>query len=70
MIADQQFLFVYAKQGKVQCLTGDQAKNGHMDMLENGWNHTATIDPARWIESLCMGHGDPIDMIDELQFKP
>jgi hypothetical protein len=61
------YLFIYAKEGKVKCLTVDQA---HEEKLTSeGWAHTATIDPARWIETMANGQRDPSDMLDELQFK-
>jgi hypothetical protein len=64
-------LYVYARQGKVQCLTSDELRASKSSLWADGWKHTATINPARWIESLCMGHGDPSDMIDDLQIpKP
>lgn len=39
-------------------------------MINGGWSHTATIDPARWIEAMANGNTNPSDMLDELQFKP
>jgi len=62
-----QFLFIYAKEGKVKCLTADEA---HRETLTSkGWTHTATIKPARWIEAMANGDQDPSDMLDEIQFK-
>jgi hypothetical protein len=62
-----QFLFIYAKEGKIKCLTVDEA---HEEKLTSeGWTHTATINPARWIEYMANGDEDPSDMLDEIQFK-
>jgi hypothetical protein len=36
-------------------------------MLDIGWRHTATIDPARWIEAMANGNTEPSDMLDELR---
>jgi hypothetical protein len=61
------YLFIYAKEGRVKCLTVDEA---HEEKLTSeGWTHTATIDPARWIEFIANGKRDPSDMLDELQFS-
>ena len=61
------YLFIYAKEGKIKCLTVDEA---HEEKLTNeGWTHTATINPARWIEEMANGNQDPSDMLDEIQFK-
>lgn len=70
MIDDRQFLFVYAKEGWVRCLTPDQARSQQStNLLDAGWHHTATIDAAGWIEHLCNDLGDPSDKLDQLQFK-
>jgi hypothetical protein len=62
-----QFLFIYAKEGKVKCLTINEA---HGEKLTSeGWAHTATINPARWIEAMANGYQDASDMLDELQFS-
>jgi hypothetical protein len=63
-------LFIYALNGVIKCYS-DKELRGTEPMLEAaGWKHTATIDPARWIESMANGHDDPSDMLDELQFLP
>jgi hypothetical protein len=62
-----QFLFIYTKEGKIKCLTIDEA---HRETLTGeGWTHTATINAARWIETMANGNQDPSDMLDEIQFK-
>jgi hypothetical protein len=62
------YLFIYAKEGRIKCLTVDEA---HEEKLTSeGWTHTATINPARWIEAMANGeHKLPSDMLDELQFS-
>jgi hypothetical protein len=61
------FLFIYAKEGKILCLTVDEA---HGEKLTSeGWAHTATINPAKWIEDMANGDQDPSDILDEIQFK-
>lgn len=61
------YLFIYAKEGRIKCLTVDEA---HEEKLTSeGWSHTATINPASWIEAMANGNQDPSDMLDELQFK-
>ena len=66
MITDT-FLFVYAKDGKIRCLTTDQAIE--MDVLkEKDWKHTATLNSVLWIEALV--NGDNADeLINELKVE-
>lgn len=63
-------LFVYALNGVVKCFSADEIRPLESAMLDIGWKHTATIDPARWIEAMANGNGEPSDMLDELQFCP
>lgn len=63
-------LFVYALNGVVKCFSADEIRPLESAMLDIGWKHTATIDPARWIEAIANGTTDPSDMLDELQFCP
>ena len=61
------YLFIYAKEGKIKCLTVDEA---HEEKLTSeGLKHTATINPARWIEAMANGDRDPSDMLDEIKFQ-
>lgn len=62
-------LFVYARDGMIQCLSRDEATLMERTLLKQGWTHTATINPARWIASLANGPDDPSDMLDKLQFS-
>ena len=62
-------LFVYAKDGRIHCLHTEEARSQTEALLATGWTHTATINPARWIEHLCNDGGDSCDMMDELQFS-
>ena len=63
-------LFIYSLNGVVKCLSAEEIPPVESMMLAAGWKHTATIDPARWIEAMANGHDDPSDMLDELQFAP
>lgn len=47
-------IFVYAKDGKIKVLDLETAINGEEDKLKSeGYIHTATLDPCRYIEYLC-----------------
>ena len=61
------YLFIYAKEGRIKCLTVDEAHNEKL--TSEGWTHTTTINPATWIEFIANGKRDPSDMLDELQFS-
>lgn len=63
-------LFVWAKDGRIQCLSPDEVRGQEGKLKADGWYHTATLDPARWIEALANGDADPSYMLDELQFNP
>jgi hypothetical protein len=64
-----QFLFIYAKEGEIKCYTADEIRGKESQISMQGWAHTATINPARWIEAMANGNQDPSDMLDEIQFK-
>lgn len=61
-------LFIYALEGVIKCLSAEEIQEE--ELLAEGWKHTATIDPARWIEEMANGHQEPSDMLDEIQFMP
>jgi hypothetical protein len=64
-------LFIYAKKGKIKCYTADQLRGKELQLSLDGWSHTATINPALWIEDMANGDRDPSDILDEIQFvKP
>ena len=63
-------LFIYALEGVIKCLSAEEIPESKSMMLAAGWKHTATIDPARWIEEMANGHNEPSDMLDEIQFSP
>jgi len=47
-------IFVYAKDGKIKALDLETALDGEEDKLKSeGYTHTATLDPCRFIEYLC-----------------
>ena len=66
-----QILFIYALDGVIKCYFAEELDEEEgTRLLKEGWKHTATIDPARWIEAMANGHNEPSDMLDEIQFKP
>ena len=59
------FVFVYAKDGKIRCLTVDHRKE--MLALEDaGWQHTATLNTVYWIEAVVNGDNAE-ELINELK---
>lgn len=65
-------LFVFARDREIKCLSPDKARDNQKQMIADGWKHTSTIDPARWIEAL-INHPEGLDeesnrLMDELQF--
>jgi hypothetical protein len=48
-------IYVFSKDGLIKCL-GNLAYE-HLELLDDGWIHTATLDPCRYIESL---HNDQV----------
>ena len=60
-------LFVYVLNDVVKCFSADEIRGIEPAMLDIGWKHTATIDPARWIEALCNGYYNDKKMIEELR---
>lgn len=63
-------LFIYAKDGQVKCYSAEEIRPIEIHLKQDGWHHTATIDPARWIEELANGNENPSDILDKIQFKP
>lgn len=69
-------IYVYAKEGRVKCVPfADSPVNfpqfmrkNKRELLDNGWKHMTTIDPAAWIEHLMNDGPDPSDVMDELNF--
>lgn len=57
-------LFVYALNGVIKCLSAEEIRQFESAMLDIGWKHTATIDPARWIEAMANGRTELSDMLD------
>ena len=59
------FVFVYAKKGKIRCLTMNQAIE--MDALEEkDWKHTATLNSVLWIEAV-VNDDNADELINELK---
>lgn len=48
-------VYVFSKDGIIKCLSDDQVQ--HMELIDSGWTHTATLDPCLYIESL---HNDQV----------
>ena len=60
-------LFVWSKDGAVRCFSPDEiGPVGTEAWRAAGGKHTATIDPARFIETMANGRMDCSDMLDEL----
>jgi hypothetical protein len=60
-----ELLFIYSKDGVIKCLTMQQS----LDMepfIKGQWKHTATIDPAKWIEVL-VNNRNGLELIDEVK---
>jgi hypothetical protein len=53
IIAMENTIFIYAKDGKVKALNLIDAKAQAEPLLSDGWKHTATLDSCTWIEYLC-----------------
>ena len=60
-------LFIFSKEGTVK-IHAAQEVLAIEKKLRDGWTHTATIDPAKWIEEMANGRRNPSDMLDEIQF--
>ncbi len=52
MIPIERILFVYARNGIIQCLNLEDSTNLGAQLKKEGWKHTMTMDPARWIEAI------------------
>lgn len=61
-------LFIYALESVIKCLSAEEIQEA--ELLAEGWQHTATIDPARFIEAMANGYQEPSDMLDKIQFIP
>ena len=48
----EQVLFTYIKNGKLKVLTQHDSKELHDNLVKNGWEHTATLNPVFFIENL------------------
>jgi hypothetical protein len=46
-------VFVYSKNGIIKVLDLDLDKVKNNTLLQEGWVHTATLDPCAYIEYLC-----------------
>jgi hypothetical protein len=46
-------VFIYSKNGEVKALSLNQAKEKEASLKNEGWKHTATLDPCKFIEHIC-----------------
>lgn len=66
-------IFVYARDGEVKCMNYYESIHFAAQMVREGWKHTATISPARWIEALANGKkttDSMRDFVNELHTGP
>ena len=64
-------IFVYAKNGKIKALSLYFAQKDDTKLREDGWVHTATIDPILWLNKLCNDCDNVLKEISELKgLKP
>lgn len=61
----ERFVFIYAKDGKIRCLTADHRQD-MLALQDDGWKHTATLNTVFWIEALVNGE-DAAELINELK---
>lgn len=47
------YVFVYVKDGKIKALGMYKSLKKEKKLLEQGWIHTATLNPCVFIEYLC-----------------
>lgn len=59
-------VFVFSKEGKIKVLGLEKAKEQKVELLKNGWEHTATIDPCVWIEYL-FNQSEDVDIVAEVR---
>lgn len=45
-------LFIYFKEGKIKALDMAHGKNEHIQMSDDGWKHTSTINASFFVENL------------------
>lgn len=67
----KQYLFTYFKEGKLKILTQYDRKELHDNLVQNGWEHTNTLNPASFIEYLFneCNDSDMAGEIHNLAFK-
>jgi len=61
-------VFVYANLTEYRVMNLDTELREGPVLRADGWTHSATLDPARWIEALLKANGsEERKMIDELK---
>ena len=46
------YIFVYKKDGVIRCLDLVDSRKEDKKLIKDGWVHTSTIDPIKFIENL------------------
>lgn len=59
--------FVYAKEKRIRVLNYKEANVNHHTLIEEGWKHTATLDPCKFLEHL-HNECDNVDLITEMYY--
>ena len=60
---NEQIVFVYYKEDKLKVLNIEQSKLQHESLINDNWQHTATIDACVWIENLYNESNCPSDIV-------
>ena len=63
-------LFVYVLNDVVKCFSADELLGMKPAMLDIGWKHTATLEPAVWIEHLMNNPAERAKQIESLCHRP
>ena len=48
----ESIVFVYTRKNKIKVLDVCDAEKSGLELLRDGWKHTATINPCTWMEYL------------------
>ena len=51
----QNFVFIYILNKKYKCLVAYEAQIMKSELKEEGWEHTATLNPETWMEFFLNG---------------
>ena len=64
-VHSQYFVFVYYKIGDLKVLTLSESQSFHDSLIQQGYEHTATLDPCLWIRAI-FGADNKGQMTNEL----